>query len=121
MKPMAVGLAIIFVCLAAPVRAQGPRVITFERVRTPEFLSSTPQPQSSIMRARLGISADSTGIKRTHWLEGGLIGGVVMGVVGAGFCGYTSVPCIAVGFAILGGGIGFPVGALIGGMFPKEP
>ncbi len=121
MKPLAVGLSIMFVCLAAPVRAQGPRIATFERAPAPEFFSRAAKRQLTLTWPRPSVGADSTGIRGTHWLEGGLIGGVVMGVVGAGFCGYTSLPCIAAGFAFLGGFIGFPVGALIGGQFPKGP
>ncbi len=60
----------------------------------------------------------------TYWLEGGLIGGIGLGAFfayGAGtLC--ESSDCtkarLAVGF--LGAGLGFTVGALIGGQFPKH-
>ena len=64
---------------------------------------------------------------RTYWLEGGLIGGVGVGLFGAfvghGLCTDSDVQqnCTGptLGLAALGGCVGFTVGALIGGQFRK--
>ena len=60
----------------------------------------------------------------TYWLEGGLIGGIGLGVLSAyeagGLC-ESGNDCIAgrVTLGILAAALGFTVGALIGGQFPK--
>jgi hypothetical protein len=70
-------------------------------------------------------------IPPTHWVEGGIIGGIALGAfgiwLGHGLCQDTdagSEPgCTAkavIGGGIVGGGIGFLLGALIGGQFPKN-
>ena len=68
---------------------------------------------------------DSTqAIPRTYWLEGGVIGGLGMGVFtimlanGLGE-GNTTTAGEAMAF-VIGASVGFPVGALIGGQFPKR-
>ena len=63
-------------------------------------------------------------IPRTYWLEGAAIGGVVMGVFTIGFAhgmseSPTGVADDAIAF-LIGAAVGFPVGALIGGQFPKH-
>jgi hypothetical protein len=70
---------------------------------------------------------DSTAIPRTYWLEGGLIGGAIVGTFGALlFLGldqdsHGSHVGVAVGGFITGGVlVGFPAGALVGGLFPKQ-
>jgi len=71
-------------------------------------------------------------ISPTHWKEGGIVGAVVLGAFGIWFgneiCKETEAGneegCTAravVGGAIGGGGLGFLIGALIGGQFPKHP
>jgi hypothetical protein len=67
---------------------------------------------------------------RTHWVEGGIIGALLLGGGGAyvahGFCsdpdssGSDSCTMAGVGGALVGGLTGFGVGALIGGAFPKK-
>ncbi len=65
----------------------------------------------------------------TYWLEGGVIGGLVVGALGAslagGLCGYDNAPhgsCTddTIKGAFVGAGLGFTVGALIGGQIPKH-
>jgi hypothetical protein len=69
-------------------------------------------------------------IRPTHWVEGGIVGAVALGAFGIWFgneiCQKTDAGgepgCTAkavVGGGILGGGLGFLIGALIGGQFPK--
>lgn len=64
-------------------------------------------------------------IPPTYWLEGGVIGGVGMGVFGVMFAQgmrEDSGSHVAgdVGAFLIGGTLGFTVGALIGGQFPKH-
>ena len=63
-------------------------------------------------------------IPPTYWLEGGVIGGVAMGVFTVLLAqdlgeGNSSVTGYAAAF-LIGGAVGFPAGALIGGQFPKH-
>ena len=64
-------------------------------------------------------------IHPTHWLVGAIIGGVLVGLVGSGMCDIGDEPgsagCHVAAFALFGGAIGIPLGALIGGLFPKGP
>jgi hypothetical protein len=63
-------------------------------------------------------------IPRTYWLEGGIIGGVSVGVVGALWFSGMSESGNSVGGTIAGGllcgAVGFTAGALIGGQFRKS-
>ena len=64
----------------------------------------------------------------SYWLEGGLAGGIGLGVLGGvmghGLCADNGVNenCTGstLGMAALGAVLGFTVGALIGGFFPKR-
>jgi hypothetical protein len=71
-------------------------------------------------------------IRPTHWKEGGVVGAVLLGAFGIWFgnelCQKTEAGqdngCTAkavAGGLIGGGGLGFLIGALIGGQFPKHP
>jgi hypothetical protein len=71
--------------------------------------------------------ADSAVIPPSYWLEGGaIVGGlsaIAGGALAVGLCGYGG-PChnpglAAVGGAVVVGLVGFGIGALIGGQFPK--
>jgi hypothetical protein len=74
--------------------------------------------------------ADSGAVPRTYWLEGGVVGGGLVGiggaVLGAGLCSNREsggqgncVGATLLGF-LAGAALGFPPGALIGGQFPKR-
>jgi len=60
----------------------------------------------------------------TYWLEGGLIGGIGLGTLSAyeagGLCESSNCTPARVAVGLLGAGLGFTVGALIGGQFPKH-
>ena len=98
---------------------------------TPVSLQSqrlTPVPSyavSSVASPPGAFQLDSTrAIPRTYWLEGGVIGGLGLGVFTAmlvnGFSeGETNVSGNVMAF-LFGASVGFPVGALIGGQFPKN-
>ena len=114
---------VLLVGTVSPVRAQ--RV-----VRTP--LATQHMPAWPASAARLPVlfhssrpALDSTAIHPTHWLAGAIVGGVLVGLVGTGFCrlgdGEGSFGCDVATFVLFGGAIGVPVGALIGGQFPKSP
>lgn len=68
-------------------------------------------------------------IRPTYWVEGGVIGGLAVGTFGAilitGLCGNSEGPAESctdntVLAAFFGAAVGFTVGALIGGQFPKH-
>ena len=60
----------------------------------------------------------------TYWLEGGLIAGIGLGALSAyeagGLCESSNCTPARVAVGLLGAGLGFTVGALIGGQFPKH-
>lgn len=64
-------------------------------------------------------------LPRTYWLEGGITGGIGLGLVAAvlygALCLEESQSCTGstIGGAVFGGGLGFTVGALVGGQFHK--
>ena len=106
-------------------RAQAPRLPAAWLTWTPQFTVEHPV---ALLPPRLERAAvrDSTArrIPRTYWLEGGLIGGGVVGLLGAQFCRVADSPrgsCYIEVFLISGTFIGFPAGALIGGQFNKSP
>jgi hypothetical protein len=100
----------------------GPRLVgpivpaTFASTATPTDLGA--------FNARLRAE-----IQPTRWLTGGAIGGTVLGVLTgvlvAGLCEQSDIEqdCVfpTIGGALVGGALGFTVGALIGGQFPKAP
>jgi hypothetical protein len=71
---------------------------------------------------------ESTTHPPTHWVEGGIIGAAALGILGAaltgGLCAYsdTNRRCTGatIGGGVMGAGVGFVLGALIGGSFPKR-
>jgi hypothetical protein len=119
----AFAVTISLACLAVPARGQGPRLRTVERFDPFQRASLAFSRPPGFQVSHLTWRADSVTIPRTYWLEGGVIGGVVLGLLGSGLCAYGARPpaiaCYLVVFAFVGGGIGFPAGALIGGLFPK--
>jgi hypothetical protein len=82
-------------------------------------------------RPLAGESSDTVirQIRPTHWKEGGMVGALVLGAFGAWFgneiCRNDEVSdsCtgLILGGVVGGGGVGFLIGALIGGQFPKHP
>lgn len=100
--------------LLAPAGLQGQRLASI-----PSYaVSELPPPTSS-------FRFDSTqAVPRTYWLEGGIFGGVAMGAFGMTLAsglgeGHTTTAGKVVAF-LMGASVGFPVGALIGGQFPKQ-
>ena len=66
---------------------------------------------------------DSPTIPRTYWLQGGIIGGVGLGVFTGlavqGLCESSNCTGGEIAAGLVGGAVGFTVGALIGGQFRK--
>ena len=93
------------------------------------YIDRLPTPLDHHLLA--GESPDTVArqIRPTHWKEGGLVGGVVSGIFFAwlahGLCTYydessnRNCGLKLVGGAVFGGGLGFGLGALVGGQFPK--
>lgn len=93
------------------------------------------RPTTPLSPPSLALEAGDTIVRQispTHWKEGGIVGAVILGAFGIWFgneiCQETEAGndggCAAravVGGAIGGGGLGFLIGALIGGQFPKRP
>lgn len=117
------GLAVIAAfCAQGIARGQSPRLqpplaAWVAQVRPPVI------PAPVAREFRLALSRDTATIRPTHWLEGGLIGGILVGLLGSQLCnlGDKNPPatCYVEAFVLTGGAIGFPVGALIGGQFAK--
>jgi len=90
-----------------------------------------PVPQSTLNAVRWpAASTESTQLRpapgtlpRTYWLEGGVIGGVGLGVLTGlsvrGLCESSNCTVGEIAAGVLGGAVGFTVGALIGGQFRK--
>jgi len=76
----------------------------------------------------LRVRGDSASIRPTHWVKGGVIGGLVLGGTLGTFT-YLLCPLgdivgdervrLTLSAAALGGFAGFIIGALVGGAFPK--
>ncbi len=94
----------------------------------PRTVSAFAYSLSSTSTKPMATVGDSARIRPTHWLTGALIGGTALGALGliGGYqlCDMGDTPCnnrpqamLALGFIF--GMVGFGVGALIGGQFPK--
>ena len=106
--------------LASPTVARGQRL-------TPPRLSSEPisSPLDQTTFYRDAIRFTSLESRRTYWLEGGIVGGVLLGLVGYSMgsacpANTGSCPSGVVGFGI-GASVGFVLGAFIGDTIKKEP
>lgn len=121
MRSVARTVTMAILCLTAPAAAQGPRLSShawhaFSPPTWPSVRSA-----ARVAAPKLAWPTDSASIRPTHWLEGALIGTVLVGLAGTGFCHLGDSPtwgCYALTFTVFGGAIGLPVGALIGGQFP---
>ena len=94
----------------------------FAQRLTPPFPTASFAASSALFGAD---SANARKIPRTYWLEGGLIAGTGLGVLTALWCrGMSEEPSSnvagTIGCFVLGGAVGFPAGALIGGQFRKS-
>jgi len=62
--------------------------------------------------------------RRSFWLEGAIVGGIAVGLVGSGLCeigdSKGTLGCHLGVFFLMGGGIGVPIGALICGQILKD-
>ena len=113
-----VGFAALLVSAVSAAHAQAPRLPNPPASWHPTFAATSFELEMAALR-------DSTTrkIPRTYWLEGGLIGGVIVGALGSQLCKLGDNPssmCFVEVFLITGTFIGFPAGALIGGQFKKS-
>jgi hypothetical protein len=107
--------------IAAPTAARCQRLTPPLREREP---TASRLDQRAPQRAEV-ILFTSGETRRTYWLEGGIVGGVLLGVVGysmSSACPANSGSCPSrvVGFGI-GASVGFVIGAFVGDTMEKEP
>jgi hypothetical protein len=121
MPSRATALAIVLLCCAAPAAAQGPRVSALYAPIPALQPFGLGMPHATARRPTL-FRPDSVVIQPTYWVEGGLVGGVAVGVMGSLSCKVLAprTSCYVLAFAFTGTFIGFPLGALVGGLFPKS-
>ena len=116
----ALNLLLTVSLFGTPLNAQeGPVVPLTVSAPSPAFRPPTNWQEDTRSRSNGGQS---------YWAEGGDIGAAALGILGivvaAGLCsdGESNNSCFgpAVEGAILGAGVGFTVGALVGARFPKH-
>jgi hypothetical protein len=106
------------------LHAQGPRGPVPIKAGLTTANSELRTASSTTANLRRAVAADSVG--QTQWLKGGIIGGLMLGAASAylvhGFQGLDdfedSSGEVMFGF-VIGAGLGFVIGALIGGQFEK--
>jgi len=107
--------------LATSAVAQAPvRAAAFAPLRASPALPGAPNQQLRLALSR----ADSSQVRPTYWLEGGLVAAGIVGVLGAvaghNLCDHGNCLGATVAFSVLGMMVAFPAGALVGGQFPKD-
>jgi hypothetical protein len=120
-------VALLLVCVR-PVAAQAPAPVPIGPTLaaasfTAELAPPVPERDLSALNAELRRAT-----RPSHWLTGGLIGAAVLGAGGlalaAGLCnedsGTDNCTGPIIGSALVGAGLGFTIGALIGGQIPKD-
>jgi len=92
-------------------------------------LTARRPPAGGISASTLKSIRDSTVYRASHWQEGlvagGVVGGIVGGLVGAAICGLSESSESSCELKVLLGALVLAppaagLGALIGGLFPKE-
>src|SRR5438105_1810042 len=103
------------VSLVVPAPAHGQRLRLVPD--SPATRARTVPPSWRLMEATTALRT----IPRTYWLEGALIGAIGLGTFTAiGFHDLCeSHESCMVGGGVLGGAVGFTIGALVGGQFRK--
>ena len=103
--------------LLAPMRLVGQRL-------PPAWPSVSPPFSTAGTLLRISPLDSSRTIPRTYWLEGALIGagglGTFVAVAFHGLCESQNCTGATIGGAVLGGAVGFTVGALVGSQFRKQ-
>jgi hypothetical protein len=117
-------MSLVLAALLGPSAAPGQRLSSTFPSPVPTIRAGTTQ--LSVPRTRLESSP--LVLPRTYWLEAGVVGAIGLGVFGAlvghGLCADSDVQqsCTraTLGVGALGAGVGFTVGALIGGQVRKR-
>ena len=107
--------------MATPTSARCQRLTPPLSAREP----TQSRPHQVLLQRTEVIFSTPGEARRTHWLEGGIVGGVLLGVVGYSLSSACpantgSCPSRVVGFGI-GASVGFVIGAFIGDTMAKEP
>ena len=104
------------------LHAQGPR---FGLSRDLPAWPGAAGPQSGLFRMPDSVRRYPPTHGKTGLLIGGVLGGALGAALGGGLCGYSDISgnCTgaAIGGALMFGASAGAVGALIGGLFPREP
>ena len=116
-------LAVGTASAAAAQRPEAPRLAEAFKVEW------GPRIQHLVLRPERPLLSDSARVHPTHWVEGGLIGGLIVGGGLAVLAGVLYDPDsggapssrerAVISAGLLGGFCGFMIGALIGGASPK--
>jgi hypothetical protein len=103
-----------------------PRPDSWRPYSLPEILKSSSLTRPSAFSP---FAAADTNARPTNWREGGIVGAVIFGLalasLAGGLCASSDTDQDCTGATLLGaaagGGMGFVIGALVGGLFPKGP
>ena len=113
-------IAVAFFHGLGVAHAQGPRLPPPPASWVSPALTVAP----TIVKVPAALPGDSARtMRRTHSLEGGVIGGILVGALGTQLCKLgdgSHGACYVGSFCVTGLFIGFPLGALIGRQFPKD-
>jgi hypothetical protein len=110
-------MIVVAASLLAPMRLGGQRL-------PPAWPSVRLSFSTAQTTLRTSLLDGSRTIPHTYWLEGAVIGagglGTLVAVEFHGLCESRNCTGVTIGGAMLGGAVGFTVGALVGGQFRKR-
>jgi len=111
--------------LNAGLLIASPTAARCQRLASPIIAAPTELRLDQIVPRRAEAILFTPSSRRTYWLEGGIVGGVLLGVVGYSMSSACppntgSCPSRVIGFGI-GASVGFVIGAFVGDTMEKEP
>jgi hypothetical protein len=111
--------------IVAGLLASGSTQLDAQRLADASIGASQASPFLESFRSRQPSLFTMSEGRRTYWLEGGVAGGLLLGLVGSQLSGACppntgSCPKPAVGF-LIGASVGFVIGAFLGDTIEKDP